>query len=253
MQWPDWIKQLGIPQQLLPNVVAPGTPIGSIDKDIATQFNLPQNTRIVAGTTDSTASFIATGANNVGEAVTALGSTLVLKVISEQPVFSAAHGVYSQPLISNGKLQWLVGGGSNSGGNVLRQYFSLDQLTQMSEQLQPDVPTGLDYYPLPGPGERFPINDAQLEPRLEPRPDNDVIFFQAMLEGIAQIEADGYCLLAELGAPYPVSVRSTGGGAKNAAWTAIRKQLLKTEMLPARHTEAAFGTALLTTNHDTEI
>lgn len=245
MQWPAWLEQLNIPHPLLPEVLTPGTPIGHIDKAIAQQLNLPQSTRIVAGTTDSTASFLATGANQVGEAVTALGSTLVLKVISEQPVFSFAHGVYSQPLVCDGTLRWLVGGGSNSGGNVLRQYFTLEQLTQMTEQLQPNIPTGLNYYPLPGTGERFPINDAQLEPRFDPRPDNDVIFFQAMLEGIAQIEADGYRLLAELGAPYPVSVRSTGGGAKNAAWTEIRKNLLHTDMLPARHTEAAFGSALL--------
>jgi len=51
-----------------------------------------------------------------------------------------------------------------------------------------------------------------------------------------------------LGAPYPVSVRSTGGGAKNDAWTQMRKQLLNTEMQPARHTEAAFGAALLAAN-----
>lgn len=250
MQWPAWLKQLDIPQQLLPKVVAPGTPIGSIDKNIASRFNLPHTTRIVAGTTDSTASFLATGASNVGEAVTALGSTLVIKVISERPVFSPEHGVYSQPLACDGtlgdnKMRWLVGGASNSGGNVLKQYFTLEQLTQMTGQLQPDTPTGLNYYPLPSTGERFPINDALLAPRLEPRPEDDVIFFQAMLEGIAQIEADGYHLLAELGAPYPVSVRSTGGGAKNAAWTEIRKNLLHTDMQPARHTEAAFGTALL--------
>ena len=247
MQWPAWLEQLDFPVQLLPEVVTPGTPIGNIDKTIAKQFNLPPNTRIIAGTTDSTASFLATGASKVGEAVTALGSTLVLKVISEQPVFSATHGVYSQPLITDGKMKWLVGGGSNSGGNVLRQYFSLDQLADMTSKLQPDKPTGLNYYPLPSKGERFPINDAELAPRLEPRPESDVVFFQAMLEGIARIEADGYRLLAELDAPYPVAVRSTGGGAKNDAGTAMRKKLLKTEMLPARHTEAAFGSALLAT------
>ncbi|MCF6256810.1 MAG: FGGY-family carbohydrate kinase [Gammaproteobacteria bacterium] len=243
--WPDWLNALKLPVGLLPSVVAPGTVIGTLSKTIARQFTLPESTRIVAGTTDSTASFLATGASNIGEAVTALGSTLVVKVISEHPVFAPEYGVYSQPLISNGQLRWLVGGASNSGGSVLKHYFTAEQLTEMTPQLQPDIPTGLDYYPLPARGERFPVNDPQFAARLEPRPIDDVVFFQGMLEGIAHIEAKAYRLLTELGAPYPLSVRTTGGGAQNAAWTTLRKNLLNTEILSAQHTEAAFGVALL--------
>jgi len=243
--WPDWLNKLKLPMSLLPAVVAPGTVIGTLSQEVAKQFSLSENTRIIAGTTDSTASFLATGANNIGEAVTALGSTLVVKVISEQPVFAPEYGVYSQPLISSGQMRWLVGGASNSGGSVLKQYFTLGQLTKMTPQLQPDIPTGLDYYPLPACGERFPTNDPQFAPRLEPRPADDVVFFQGMLEGIAHIEAKAYRLLADLGAPYPVSVRTTGGGAQNAAWTTLRKNLLKTDIQTAQHTEAAFGVALL--------
>jgi sugar (pentulose or hexulose) kinase len=247
-RWPDWLGELGLSPNLLPEVVAPGTVIGTIDHAIAERFALPPSTRIVAGTTDSTAAFLATGAGEPGEAVTALGSTLVCKVISERPVFAPQYGVYSQPLISAGKLRWLVGGASNSGGNVLRHYFTLEQLAQMTPQLQADHPTGLDYYPLASRGERFPVNNAQLAPRLEPRPDDDVIFFQAMLEGIARIEAEAYRRLAALGAPYPSSVRSTGGGAGNKAWTEIRGQLLQVPMVAAQQTEAAFGVAVLAAN-----
>jgi len=243
--WPDWLNKLNLPMDLFPEVVAPGTIIGTITKDIARRFTLSENTRIVAGTTDSTASFLATGADNIGEAVTALGSTLVVKVISKQPVFAPQYGVYSQPLVSNKQIRWLVGGASNSGGSVLKQYFTLKQLREMTPQLQPDIPTKLDYYPLPARGERFPVNDPQFSARLEPRPTDDVVFFQGMLEGIARIEAKAYRLLAELGAPYPLSVRTTGGGAQNAAWTALRKNLLKTEIQAVQHTEAAFGAALL--------
>lgn len=248
--WPKWLDELKLPSKLFPQVVAPGTRIGTISKTLAQRFAMNEDARIVAGTTDSTASFLATGANKIGEAVTALGSTLVIKVISEQAVFAPEFGVYSQPLMIDGPpgnttMRWLVGGASNSGGNVLRQHFTLDQLAEMTPLLRPDTPTGLDYYPLPTPGERFPVNDAQLIPRLEPRPNDDVIFFQAMLEGIARIEAEGYRLLAELGAPYPVSIRTTGGGAQNDAWATIRKNLMGVEFQPAQNTEAAFGAALL--------
>ncbi len=239
--WPAWLDQLHINRMLLPKVVMPGTAIAPITAAISQRFALPANTLIVAGTTDSTAAFIATGANEVGEAVTSLGSTLVIKVISATPIFSPPHGVYSQPLGD----KWLVGGGSNSGGAVLLHHFSKEQLAAMTPKLKPEQPTGLDYYPLIKPGERFPISDAALPPRLIPRPVADVIFFQAMLEGMAHIEEQGYKLLAELGAPYPTSIRSAGGGANNPAWSNIRQQLLGVPFVQAVQQEAAYGTALL--------
>lgn len=240
-RWPAWLDQLGVNRALLPKVLMPGTPIAPITSEISQRFGLPATTMIIAGTTDSTAAFIATGAHEVGEAVTSLGSTLVMKVISDNPIFSPQHGVYSQPLGD----RWLVGGGSNSGGAVLLHHFTKEQLAVMTPKLKPEQPTGLDYYPLIKPGERFPISDTTLPPRLTPHPADDVIFFQAMLEGMARIEQQGYKLLAELGAPYPVSIRSAGGGANNPAWCAIRQQLLGVPFVAAVQQEAAYGTALL--------
>lgn len=239
--WPDWLGELALPECLLPTVVAPGLPLAQLLPQLAAQWGLPESVMIVSGTTDSTAAFIASGARVPGEAVTSLGSTLVLKVIAEQPIFAPEYGVYSQPLGD----YWLVGGGSNSGGAVLRHFFSDEQMAMMTLQLHPDEPTGLNYYPLLKPGERFPTNDPHLEPDLTPRPADDVQFFQGLLEGIAAIEKAGYDRLAELGAPYPVSVRSNGGGARNAAWTAIRENLLGVPMLEAASAEACYGAALL--------
>lgn len=239
--WPQWLGHLALPESLLPDVVQAGTPIGNINPEIAAELGLPKTTMIVAGTTDSTAAIIATGASQVGEAVTSLGSTLVVKVIAERAIFAPEYGVYSQPLGGF----WLVGGASNSGGTVLQQFFSDEQMAAMTPQLDPNRATGLDYYPLPGTGERFPINDPRLAPRLEPRPDDDLLFFQGLLEGIARIEQQGYRLLERLGAPYPISVRSAGGGAVNIAWTAIRQRMLGVPVLLPKHSEAAYGAALL--------
>lgn len=239
--WPAWMDQLGLPAGLLPQVLKPGTPLGPVRPDLAARWGLSPEAQICAGTTDSTAAFIASGAREPGEAVTSLGSTLVLKVIAEQPVFAPEYGVYSQPLGN----RWLVGGGSNSGGAVLRHYFSDARMAELSLQLRPDSPTGLDYYPLLAPGERFPRNDPALAPQLEPRPEDDARFFQGLLEGIARIEKEGYDKLADLGAPYPVSVRSNGGGARNALWTQMRGALLGVPMLAAREEQACYGSALL--------
>jgi D-ribulokinase len=111
--------------------------------------------------------------------------------------------------------------------------------------LQPDQPTGLDYYPLAKPGERFPVNDPDLAPRLEPRPADDAMFLQAMLEGLSAIETTGYQRLAELGAAPLKSLRTVGGGAKNKAWQQMREKMLHIPFLPAASDEASVGTARL--------
>lgn len=239
--WPDWLAQLPVPRRWLPHPVAPGTVLGSVADGPRRQLGLSPDTLIVAGTTDSTAAFLATGARDIGDAVTSLGSTLVLKVLAPAPVFAPKYGVYSHRLGD----RWLAGGASNSGGAVLLDHFSTAELDQLTPLLDPARQTGLDYYPLRRPGERFPVADPELPPRMTPRPPEPVRFFQAMLEGMAAIEAEGYALLARLGAPYPRSVRSVGGGARNAPWTAIRAARLQVPMLAAEQTEACYGAALL--------
>jgi sugar (pentulose or hexulose) kinase len=239
-RWPDWLEALDIPPAVLPTVVPAGRPMGTLAAPECLRLGLSAETRIVSGTTDSTASFIATGARS-GEAVTSLGSTLVLKVLARQPVFEPDNGIYSHRLGEH----WLVGGASNSGGAVLLQHFSPAALQQLTRRLQPDRPTGLDYYPLTSPGERFPVNDPGLEPRLTPRPADDAVFFQGLLEGIARIELTGYQRLVALGAPWPGRIITTGGGAANRAWRTMRANLLGVPVVAATHQQAAYGAALL--------
>lgn len=241
LRWPDWMGSLGINSDLLPMVHKPGEDIGTISADIAKTFGLRPDTRVLAGTTDGVASFLAAGAAKPGYGVTALGSTLVLKLLSDKPVFAAEHGVYSHRLLN----RWLVGGASNSGGAVLLQYFKIEQLVEMTPQLNPEVLTGLEYYPLPGIGERFPINDPGMQPILEPLPGDSITFLQGMLEGIAGIEAHGYKLLQKLGAPKLQELRTTGGGAQNPAWTRIRERIIGVPLKPTHSGLSAYGTALL--------
>jgi hypothetical protein len=97
------------------------------------------------------------------------------------------------------------------GGAAIGAHVSKEDIVRLTPLLDPDHPTGLDYYPLPKPGERFPVNDPNFQPRLEPRPTDERIFFQAILEGIARIEAEAYAKLGELGASPLTSIRTAGG------------------------------------------
>jgi len=249
--WPDWLLQLledsEIPNSVLPQVYTPGHIIDTIALPVAEQLGFSPDLKICAGTTDSTAAIMASGAKKVGDAVTSLGSTLVMKVVSEKPIYDINAGVYSQPF---GKL-WLVGGSSNSGGEVLKQFFKPTEISILTEKLDQQVKQNqfsmlnLNYYPLSSAGERFPIQDPYLEPRISPRPAEDIQFFQALLEGMADIESLAYRHLVDLGTPYPKHVKSIGGGALNQTWQAIREEKLGVPVKLADMEQAAAGTALL--------
>ena len=240
LNWPAWVEYL-VDVDYLPMPVAPGSALATVSHPRARYLGVNPGCRVHAGTTDSIAAFLAAGVSQSGDAVTSLGSTLVLKLLSDVRVESVGHGVYSHWFGT----RWLAGGASNAGGAVLRQFFDDRQVAALSEAIDPAIASPLDYLPLPRTGERFPVNDPMLAPRLTPRPTDDAEFLHGLLESLARIEARGYGLLAELGASPLRRVDTAGGGAKNPAWTRIRQRRLDVPVARAAHTEAAYGAALL--------
>jgi len=240
LKWPAWVEYLA-DVDYLPVPVAPGSRLATVSRPRARYLGVNPGCMVHAGTTDSIAAFLAAGVTRSGDAVTSLGSTLVLKLLSDVRVESGEHGVYSHWFGG----RWLAGGASNAGGAVLRQFFDDRQLAALSEKIDPAVASPLEYLPLPKPGERFPVNDPQLAPRLTPRPADDAEFLHGLLESLARIEARGYGLLAELGASPVRRVETAGGGARNPVWARIRARRLGVPAARAAHTEAAYGAALL--------
>ncbi|MEA5487257.1 MULTISPECIES: FGGY-family carbohydrate kinase [Pseudanabaena] len=250
LQYPDWLQSwlLNNPAVVLPEVFAPSKTVGKIEETIALKLNLPLDCAIGAGTTDSNAAFLAsvgTATPAIGTAVTSLGSTMVLKVLSDRPINDPSYGIYSHRF-EHPELGclWLVGGASNVGGAVLRQFFTDSELQEFSDRIDPQIASSLDYYPLTKIGDRFPINDPLLVPRLEPRPDDPIEFLHGLLESMARIEAKGYQLLQKLGASPIQRIYTAGGGAKNQVWTKIRDRLLQISMQQSQQPEAAYGAAL---------
>ncbi|WVT72058.1 FGGY-family carbohydrate kinase [Sinorhizobium chiapasense] len=239
--WPEWIEKTGARVDLLPDVMPAGAPVAVICPAAAEAFGLSADLVVVAGTTDGCASFLATGADQPGDGVSALGTTLTVKMLSDRPLFAPEYGLYSHRI---GEM-WLAGGASNTGGVVLAEHFSPEKIAALSAGIDPSADTGLDYYPLVKPGERFPVADPDFPPRMSPRPADDATFLKAIFEGIAGVESLAYQRLNSLGGPALRSLRSVGGGAKNAAWSAIRTRKLGVPFLPVLSEEAAAGTARL--------
>ena len=174
---------------------------------------------VVAGTTDANAAVLTANAGP-DDGITVLGSTIVLKRFVEVPLVGAG--------ITNHRVggRWLSGGASNAGGAVLRELFTDDELEELSRQINPELDSGLMLRPLPGPGERFPVDEPNLEPVLEPRPVSDSLYLHGLLEGLARIEAQGWQRLKALGAPPPSRIVSLGGGARNRQWRRLRERIL---------------------------
>ena len=248
-EWPAWLEGVGVDRARLPAVRPVGAPLAPVSSDAARRFGLPREAIVVGGLTDGCASFLATGAARPGEGVTALGSTLTLKLLSDRPVFDGASGVYSHRIGD----AWLAGGASNTGGAVLLELFEPGEIQRLSAGIDPTVDAG-DYHPLRAPGERFPVSDPDLPPRMPDPALPPAERLHALLEGVARVEAMGYGRLHALGAPRATRVLTVGGGARNAAWTAIRARRLEkalgaVEMGEAASTDAAVGAARVALAH----
>jgi sugar (pentulose or hexulose) kinase len=248
LRYPEWMETGPIGEIVhgrLPPVVRPGEPIAPVSVDVARKYGLKDGCVVVGGTTDSIAAFLAAGATEVGDAVTSLGSTVAIKLLSDRPVDDATRGVYSHRLGD----RWLVGGASNAGCAVLReQGFGADELASLSEKIDPEAaPPHDDYYPLSANtvGERFPRPDENAVSRLTPVPPDRSEFLHCILHGIGRVEAEGYAILAELGASKLERVMTSGGGSQNPTWIAMRQRMLGVPTSKAKNIDAAYGCALL--------
>ena len=201
----------------LPKIVSSGHIMGNICNKKANELNLPKNLKIIAGTTDSNAGVLATFPNK-NDGITILGSTIVIKKFVDKPL--SGKGISNHNLLGN----WLCGGASNAGAAIILDFFNLEYIEELSKQINPAKSTGIDLMPLSKQGERFPIDDPNLQPKLNPRPVSDSLYLHAIFEGLAKIESKGWQKLEELGADLPKKIITIGGGAKNITWKKIREK-----------------------------
>ncbi|MEA2182789.1 MAG: D-ribulokinase, partial [Solirubrobacteraceae bacterium] len=139
---------------LLPDVVRAGSQLGVVCPQAAAQTELPAGTPVIAGMTDGCAAQIAAGALREGAWNSVLGTTLVLKGVSAQPIHDP-HGIVYCHRSPDG--QWLPGGASSSGAGILSTTFPGRELDELSRLAAGHERTGVLAYPLVGRGERFPF------------------------------------------------------------------------------------------------
>lgn len=243
-RWPSFIpEKLHIPLEKLPRVVKSGEIVGTLRRDLARAWNLSPELSVVAGATDGTAAFYASGAERPGDVSSTLGTTLVVRSISQRHVKDPLGRVYCH-LHPEGF--WLPGGASNTGGECLAHFFPSENLASWDEKVaQLPLPSPLLVYPLVRKGERFPFAHPQAEFFLVGEQKNDLEFYAACLEGVGYVERYGLELLESLGATRIQRVFVSGSGSKSPIWRKIRTNILKLPLYLPRFPDAAMGACIM--------
>ena len=231
--WPTAaFDKLGLPMDAFPEVVLPGTELG----------RTPAGVPVYAGMTDGCAAQIAAGALAPGAWNSVLGTTLVLKGVSEDLLNDPTGAVYSHRHPDGG---WLPGGASSTGAGVLTELLPGEDLDALDQAAGDLGPTNAVIYPLTKTGERFPFVAPQAERFTLGDVSGTLQTYAAVLQGVAFIERLAFEHLVGLGADPVRSVSLTGGAVRSGYWNQLRSDVLGVPVeLPAAP-DPAYGMAVL--------
>lgn len=238
-QWPDYLTaELPLQRSWFQEVVPSGTPIGELRDVLATRWRIP-HAQVVAGMTDGCASQVASGAVKPGEWNTTIGTTLVIKGVTERPVHDAEGRLYSHRHPDG---YWMPGGASNTGADWVATDFGTD-LRPLEEAAAGLVPTGLLAWPIKRKGERFPFVAPQAKGFM-PEGISPAQRFAASMEGVAYIERMAYELTEQLSGERVAAVYTAGGGSNSELWLRIRANVLARPIYKCREANGAVGAAI---------
>jgi sugar (pentulose or hexulose) kinase len=242
-RWPaELLDALGVPAELLPDVVPSGSGLGAVCERAAAATAIPPGTPVVAGMTDGCAAQLAAGALREGAWNSVLGTTLVLKGVSPRRIRDPNGVLYCHRSPDGG---WLPGGASSSGAGVLTESFPGRDLDELGERAQAHEHGAPIAYPLVARGERFPFHAPQAEPFIVGEPAGEGEHFAALLQGLAYVERLCLDYVSLLGAPVDDELSLTGGATRSRYWCQLRADVLGRPVRLPEQAESAFGMALL--------
>ncbi|WP_156326067.1 FGGY-family carbohydrate kinase [Nonomuraea sp. SBT364] len=244
-RWPyEVLDGLGVPAGMLPEVVRPGTRLGTVCAEAARVTGIPEGTPVIAGTTDGCAAQLGAGALRPGSWNSVLGTTLVLKGVTRELIHDPLGVVYSHRAPDG---SWLPGGASSTGAGVLARDLPGRDLDALAGQALARYGTHGSppiTYPLVSRGERFPFAAAEAEGFTLGEPADDVDRYAAILLGAAFVERLCFDYLDLLGAPVDGEIILTGGATRSAYWNQLRADVLGRPVTLRENAEPALGMAV---------
>jgi D-ribulokinase len=241
--WPTEVhERLGLSGLVFPDVVLPGTVLGAVSRAASEATGLAAGTPVVAGMTDGCASQLGSGAWEVGRWNSVLGTTLVLKGVTAQPLHDPTGVLYNH-LSPEGT--WLPGGASSVGAGALGEAFPGADLAALDVAAGCYEPAGAVAYPLIGRGERFPFLAPDAEPFVVGTPRNDADHYASLLQGVALIERLCLAYVRQLGGAVTGPLAFTGGAARSDYWNQLRADVLGRPAAVPEQADSALGMAVL--------
>ncbi len=250
-RWPEQvIEQLGIPPDILPEVVRPGTQIGTVCRQAAQETGIPEGTPLMAGMTDGCAAQLGAGAVKVGSWNSVLGTTLVLKGVTSALVRDPNGVVYSHRSPDG---NWLPGGASSTGAGILSKDYAGRDLATLDREASHHEPASVVTYPLASRGERFPFSVPEAEGFTLGETNDEADRYAAVLQGVAYIERLCFDYLDYIGASVDGELSFTGGATKSGYWSQLRADVLQRAVRLPEEAEAALGMCVLAAASESSI
>jgi sugar (pentulose or hexulose) kinase len=232
--------KLGLSLSAFPEVVRPGVELG----------RTPAGVPVHAGMTDGCAAQIAAGALSPGAWNSVLGTTLVLKGVSNDLLTDPTGAVYSHRHPDGG---WLPGGASSTGAGVLTELLPGADLDALGHAARAAGPIDAVTYPLTKTGERFPFVAPHAERFTLGSTRDDLQTYAAVLQGVAFIERLAFEHLETLGADPVRSVSLTGGATRSDYWNQLRADVLGVSVELPAVPDPAYGMAVLAASGGTDL
>ncbi|WP_346237525.1 FGGY-family carbohydrate kinase [Niabella insulamsoli] len=240
-RWPAYLQSvLGIRREWLQEVVPSGTPVGYLRTEWAKAFGLSEQVIVTAGLTDGCASQVASGAVNLGDWNTTIGTTLVIKGVSQQEIKDPAGALYCHRHPDG---FWMPGGASNTGADWVSALFAASDLSQLSTAAAEIIPGKYLAWPLMGVGERFPFV-APAAKGFIPEGLSLAEKFLACMEGVAYMERFAFERIRSLSGEQISNIFSAGGGSNSDIWLKIRSAVLNLPVYKMKNVSGAVGAAI---------
>lgn len=239
--WPAYVTdKIGIQRKWLQNVKPSGDPVGVIRAELAVQWGLLPGTVVTTGVTDGCASQIASGAVSPGQWNTTIGTTLVIKGVSQNEIIDPTGAIYNHRHPAG---YWMPGGASNTGADWVSKLFAGEDLMALGSRAGDHLPAVSLAWPLLQKGERFPFVSPEAQGFW---PEGDMVGkFTACMEGVAFIERYAFEKIAGLSGEKVAQVFSAGGGSNSDTWLRIRSSVINVPVCKMKNVSGAAGAAIL--------
>jgi sugar (pentulose or hexulose) kinase len=241
-EWPDYLfSKLPLRREWLQQPKPSGMPMGTLKQELALALGLSPKAIVTTGMTDGCASQVASGAVNLGDWNTTIGTTLVVKGVTREEINDPSGAIYCHRHPDG---HWMPGGASNTGADWVSKFYGGMDLGELNRDASRLIPTEHLAWPLIQQGERFPFvaPDAM---GFKPEGINDAEMFAAYMEGVAYIERYAYEQIKNLSGESVQQVFTAGGASNSDTWLRIRSAVLGLPIKKMKNVSGATGAAIV--------